>query len=53
VAQIAERSLVHFVTIQTLARFNSSLMLVLVGSGLAACAIGASIYDAGRLLSAW
>ena len=37
----------------TLARLNSALMLGLVGSGLAACVIGASIYDIGRMVAAW
>jgi hypothetical protein len=36
-----------------IARLNSALMLVLFGSGLFACMIGASVYDVGRLFSAW
>jgi hypothetical protein len=36
-----------------LARVNSAIMLGLVGSGLLACAIGAFVYDVGRLFSAW
>ena len=38
---------------ETLARVNSAVMLGLIGSGLAACAIGALVYDIGRWLSAW
>lgn len=37
----------------TLDRVNSAIMLGLVGSGLAACAIGALIYDFGRAFSIW
>ena len=32
-----------------LARFSRVLLVVFIGSGLAACAIGAAIYDAGTL----
>jgi hypothetical protein len=31
-----------------LARFSMALLVVFIGSGLAACVIGAAIYDAGR-----
>jgi hypothetical protein len=37
----------------TLDRVESAIVLGLVGSGLAACAMGALIYDLGRLFSAW
>jgi hypothetical protein len=37
----------------TLARVNSGIMFGLIGSGLAACAIGAVIYDVGRWFSVW
>ena len=37
----------------SLGRVNSAIMLGLVGSGLLACAIGALVYDVGRLLSGW
>lgn len=43
----------HFVDRQILARVNSAIMLGLVGSGLAACAFGAFVYNVGRLFSAW
>jgi hypothetical protein len=32
-----------------LAGFSRALLVVFIGSGLAACVIGAAIYDAGRL----
>jgi hypothetical protein len=38
---------------QIFARVNTAIMLGLVGSGLVACAFGASVYDFGRLFSAW
>jgi hypothetical protein len=37
----------------TLDRVESAIVLGLVGSSLAACAVGALIYDLGRLFSAW
>lgn len=43
----------HFVGRQTLARVNAAVMLGLVCSGLLACMLGASVYDLGRLFSAW
>ena len=43
----------HFVDKHMLARFNTVLMLGLIGTGLAACAFGAIVYDVGRLFSAW
>lgn len=43
----------YFVDRQILARLNSAVMLGLVGSGLAACAIGAFVYDIGRWFSVW
>jgi hypothetical protein len=50
-ARIVER--VHFVDKQMLARLNSAVIVVMVGSGFAACIVGALTYDVGRLLSAW
>ncbi len=44
---------VHFADKQMPARLNTVVVLVLVGSGLAACVVGAFTYDVGRLLSAW
>jgi hypothetical protein len=43
----------HFVDRHTLARLNTAIMLGLIGSGLAACIVGAFIYDVGRLFSGW
>jgi len=43
----------HFLDRHMLARVNSGLMVVLVGSGLAVCALGAFVYDMSRLFSAW
>jgi len=37
----------------TLVRANNALLLTLVCGGLAACAIGALIYDLGRVLGAF
>jgi hypothetical protein len=37
----------------TLARLSNAMMLGLFGGALAACMIGASVYDVGRLFSAW
>jgi hypothetical protein len=43
----------HLFDRRMLARVNAAIMLGLVGSGLAACAIGALVYDVGRWFSAW
>jgi hypothetical protein len=43
---------VHFDR-HALARLNTAIMIGLIGSGLAACAIGAVVYDFGRLLAGW
>jgi len=37
----------------SLARLNSAMLVVAIGSGLLACAVGASIFDLGRLFGAW
>lgn len=34
-------------------RVESALVVGLIGAGLMACALGAVIYDVGRLFSAW
>lgn len=44
---------VHFGDKQMLDRLNTVVMLALVGSGLAACVVGAFAYDVARLLSFW
>ena len=43
----------HLVDKETLARLNTIILLAMIGSGLAACVIGAFVYDVGRLISAW
>ena len=43
----------HLFDRRMLARLNAAIVLGLVGSGLAACAIGALVYDVGRWFSAW
>jgi hypothetical protein len=43
----------HLFDRRMLARLNSAIMLGLVVSGLAACMLGASVYDVGRWFSAW
>jgi hypothetical protein len=37
----------------TVAKVNSAVMLGVIGSGLAACAFGALIFDFGRMLAVW
>ena len=41
----------HF-DLETLARLNSAMLVGVIGSGLIACAIGALIFDLGRLFAA-
>jgi hypothetical protein len=43
----------HLVDKRSLARANGVLLLTLVGGGLAACAVGAVVYDLVQLFSAW
>jgi hypothetical protein len=43
----------HFIDKQSLDRLNSAIMFGLIGSGLAACVLGAALYDIGRLFSIW
>lgn len=38
---------------RTLARVNSAILLGLIGGGLAACVLGAVVYDLERLVSSW
>lgn len=49
-AHLAEK--IHFDK-ETFDRLNSVILLALVGSGLAACALGALIFDVGRAFSIW
>jgi hypothetical protein len=43
----------HLVEKETLLRANSAMILTLVGGGLAVCALGAVIFDIGRVFGAW
>jgi hypothetical protein len=43
----------HLMEKETLLRANSALLLALVGGGLVACAVGAVVYDIGRMVGAW
>jgi hypothetical protein len=43
----------HILEKQTLLRANTAVMLSLVWGGLALCALGAVVYDVGRMLTAW
>jgi hypothetical protein len=43
----------HLIDRDSLERANSVLLLTTVGGGLAACAVGAIIYDIGKLFSVW
>jgi hypothetical protein len=43
----------HLVEKQFLQRANTALMLTIVWGGLAACALGAVVYDIGRWVAAW
>ena len=47
------RSMAHMMEKETLLRANSALLLALVGGGLVACAVGAVVYDIGRMVGAW
>ena len=52
-AHLVDKVHCHGVDKHTLARVNTVLMLGLIGTGLAACAFGAIVYDVGHLFSAW
>ena len=43
----------HLIQKRTLLRANSAVLLALVGGGLGACAVGAVVYDLGRMVGAW
>ncbi|MEA2990215.1 MAG: hypothetical protein QOG83_2926 [Alphaproteobacteria bacterium] len=43
----------HLVEKDTLLRANTAVLLTMVWGGLAACALGAVVYDIGRWFSAW
>jgi hypothetical protein len=43
----------HLVEKDTLLRANAAMILLLVGGGLVACALGSVIVDVGRMFGAW
>ncbi len=49
-AHLAEKA--HFDR-HRLARVNSAIIFGLIGGGLLVCALGAFVYDVGRMLTLW
>lgn len=43
----------HLVEKETLLRANSALLLTVIGGGLVVCALGAVVFDIGRMLAVW
>lgn len=43
----------HVVEKELLQRANTAVLLALIWGGLAACALGAVVYDVGRWFSLW
>jgi len=43
----------HLVEKETLSRANSALMVTLIGGGLVICALGAVVFDIGRMFAVW
>jgi hypothetical protein len=43
----------HLVEKETLLRANSAMLLTLIGGGLVVCALGAVIFDIGRMFTVW
>ena len=43
----------HLVEKETLLRANAAMMLTLVGGGLIVCALGAVVFDIGRVVGVW
>lgn len=43
----------HLVEKATFIRANTALLLTIVWGGLAVCAIGAAVFDIGRLIGSW
>jgi hypothetical protein len=43
----------HLLEKEALLRANSALMLTIIGGGLIACALGAVVFDIGRIIGAW
>ena len=46
-------TMAHQVEKETLARADTAVLLAIVWGGLAACALGAVVYDVGRWFAAW
>jgi hypothetical protein len=46
-------AMAHLMEKGTFVRANSAVLLALVGGGLGACAVGAVVYDLGRMVGAW
>jgi hypothetical protein len=46
-------AMAHLVEKESFVRANTAMMLTLVWGGLAVCAIGAVIFDLGRVFAAW
>ena len=44
---------IHLVEKESFVRANTAMMLALVWGGLAVCALGAVIFDLGRVFSIW
>jgi hypothetical protein len=47
------KAMAHLIEKERILRANSAVLLALVGGGLAACAVGAVVYDIGRMVGAW
>jgi len=45
--------MVHVLDKEMLLRVHRALLVGVIGSGLAACALGALVYDIGRWFHAW
>ena len=46
-------AMAHLMEKGTFVRANSAVLLALVGGGLVGCAVGAVVYDIGRMVGAW
>jgi hypothetical protein len=43
----------HLIEKQALLRANSAMILTLIGGGLSLCALGAVVFDVGRVMGVW
>jgi hypothetical protein len=46
-------AMTHLVEKHTFLRANTAVMLTLVWGALASCALGAAVFDVGRMAGAW